>query len=106
MNQINTSGYAIMLGATLLLITMGGLLAFAPRKFLELGRWWGRRFGFRPSEHAWQADWPPTWLNFRLPGIGLLCFGLFLLFKVVRSIARQLAGLSFASPSSWDFHGH
>lgn len=79
---------AFVLGS-LLFIFVGGMLLFAPEKFIATGRWWGKRIGFPEAHNEWKADRSFTWRNWRLPGLYVLCFGLFMLFAILRSLMRD-----------------
>jgi hypothetical protein len=80
--------YVPFLLGSLLFILVGGVLVFAPQWFIAAGRWWGRKIGFREAHYEYKADRPFTWRNWRLPGLYVLCFGLFMLFAVLRSLMR------------------
>lgn len=74
---------------SLLFIFVGGVLLFSPQKFVAAGRWWGRKIGFPEAHYEWKADRSFTWRNWRLPGLLALCFGLYMLFAIVRSLMRE-----------------
>ena len=71
---------------SLLFIFVGGVLLFAPEKFIAAGRWWGRKTGFPEAHYEWKADRALAWRNWRLPGLYSLCFGLFMLCVILRSL--------------------
>jgi len=73
---------------SLLLILVGGVLLVAPTKFIAAGRWWGKKIGFPNASYEWNTDTSVGWRNWRLPGLYLLSFGLFLLGVIVRSFLR------------------
>lgn len=74
---------------SLLFIFVGGVLLFAPEKFVAAGRWWGRAIGFPEAHYEWKTDRSFTWRNWRLPGLLALCFGLYMLFAILRSLMRE-----------------
>ena len=74
--------------ASLLLIATGGLLLVAPGRFIAIGHWWGRKIGLPNSNYRWNVNSLTAWRNWRLPGLYLLCFGLFILIVLVRSFLR------------------
>ena len=88
-----------MLGS-LLFIFVGGVLLFAPEKFIAAGRWWGRKIGFPEAHYEWKADGSLAWRNWRLPGLYSLRFGLFLLFVILRSLLHGGLALSANAPVS------
>jgi len=85
---------------SLLFIFIGGMLLFAPEKFVAAGRWWGRKISFPEAHYEWKADRSFTWRNWRLPGLYILCFGLFLLFVILRSLLHGGLARSANAPVS------
>jgi hypothetical protein len=81
--------YLPFLLGSLVFILIGGVLLFAPEKFIAAGHWWGRKIGFPEAHYEWKTDSSFTWRNWRLPGLYALCFGLFMLFATVRSLMRE-----------------
>ena len=77
-----------MLGS-FLFIFVGGVLLFAPDKFIAAGHWWGRKIGFPEAQYQSRTDGSFTWRNWRLPGLYGFCFGLVMLFVIVRSLIRE-----------------
>jgi hypothetical protein len=63
------------LGSSLVLF-LGILLAFSPRRFVRFGEWCGSLIGLKPSNIEWKQS--PA-LNWRLSGVYLICIGLFFL---------------------------
>ena len=82
--------YLPFLLGSLLFIFIGGVLLFAPEKFVAAGHWWGRKIGFPKAHYESKTDPSFTWRNWRLPGLYALCFGLFMLFAIVRSLMREV----------------
>jgi hypothetical protein len=78
--------YIAMNSASLLFVCVGMILLFAPQKFVEFGHWWGKQIGFPRYSGKW--DYGNYYLSHRLPGLFVLCFETFVLFKVLRSILR------------------
>jgi hypothetical protein len=74
------------IAGSLLFLFVGAMLTFAPGKFISAARWWGKQIGLPQSKYQWNTEPEMTWRNWRLPGIGLLCFGAFLLFTILRSL--------------------
>ena len=72
-----------------LFILVGGVLLFAPDKFIAAGHWWGRKIGFPEAQYQSRTDRSFTWRNWRLPGLYGFCFGLVMLFVIVRSLIRE-----------------
>jgi hypothetical protein len=85
----NVLTYLIFMLGSFLFIFVGSLLLFAPEKFIAAGRWWGRKIGFSEAHYQWRADRSFIWRNWRLPGLGLLGFGVFMLFIILRSLIRE-----------------
>lgn len=85
----STLTYLPFLLGGLVFILVGGVLLFAPEKFVGAGRWWGRKIGFPEAHYELRADRSFTWRNSRLPGLYAFCFGLLMLFATVRSLLRE-----------------
>ncbi len=89
MSGTNVATYLIFIVGSFLFILVGGLLLFAPEKFIAAGRWWGRKIGFPEVQYQWRADRSFTWRNWRLPGLYAFCFGLLMLIVILRSLIRE-----------------
>jgi len=50
------------IGSFLLIVT-GGMLLFAPAKFVAIARQWGRKIGFPNANHEWKMGGSLGWLN-------------------------------------------
>jgi len=83
-----TLTYIPFLLGSLLLIFVGIVLLLAPAKFVAAGRWWGRKIGFPAANYEYNADPSFSWRNWRIPGLYLVSFGLFLLVVILRSFLR------------------
>jgi len=75
--------YIAMITVGLLFVCVGGIMLFAPQKFVEFGHWWGKQIGFPRYSGKWDYG---NYLSYRLPGLYVLCFGMFMLFVVLRSL--------------------
>lgn len=82
---------------SLLFIFVGGVLLFAPGKFIAAGRWWGKQIGFPRSPYDAKDSPTFVWRNWRLPGLVLLSFGVFLLLVSLRSLESERTGVSLTS---------
>jgi hypothetical protein len=80
-------GYLAMATASALFILVGAMLLFAPLRFSEWMRWWARQIHFpqRPSLSV-----PGATSTLRVPGLAILCFGGFVLYKILRSLFIEL----------------
>lgn len=81
--------YLIFIVGSLLFIFVGGLLLFAPEKFIAAGRWWGSKTGFSEAHYQGRTDRSFMWRNWRLPGLYGFCFGLVMLLVILRSLIRE-----------------
>jgi hypothetical protein len=89
--------YLPFLLGSLVFIFIGGVLLLAPQTFIAAGRWWGKKIDFPEAHYEWKTDRSFTWRNWRLPGLYVLCFGLFMLFAIVRSLVRKAGETSATS---------
>jgi len=80
--------YIPFLLGSLLLIFIGMVLLVVPDKFIAAGHWWGKKIGFPPASYELNVNRSLRWRNWRIPGLYLLGFGLFLLVVIVRSLLR------------------
>lgn len=71
---------AIITGS-LVFVCVGAIMLLAPQKFVEFGLWWGKQIGFPRYAGKWDYG---SHLSYRLPGLFVLCFGMFILFVVLR----------------------
>ena len=67
---------------SLLVLCLGILFAFSPRRFVRFGEWWGSLVGLKPSNVEWKQG--PA-LNWRLIGVYLICIGLLFLMFLVKN---------------------
>jgi hypothetical protein len=78
--------YIAMVSASLLFVCVGTIMVFAPQKWVEFGHWWGKQIGFPRYSGEW--DYGNYFRSHRLPGLVVLCFGTFMLLKVLHSLLR------------------
>jgi hypothetical protein len=97
--------YLPFLLGSLLFICVGSVLLLAPEKFVAAGRWWGRKIGVPQAHQDWNPGRSFTWRNWRLPGLYVLGFGLFLLFVILRSLKREEFGVP-ATPGTLSIANH
>jgi|HubBroStandDraft_6_1064221.scaffolds.fasta_scaffold220172_2 hypothetical protein len=83
-----------MLSGCLLFVFVGSMLSFAPARFSEWMRWWAKRIHFPQRSNK---ETPDTSARKRVPGFALLCFGSFILYKVIHSL---LLDISVSTPKS------
>jgi hypothetical protein len=81
-------GYVVMLLASSLFVFIGSMLLFAPAKFSKWLTWWAKQLHFPQSSDEQTSDTRP---RKRVPGFALACFGGFILFKVARSLHREIS---------------
>jgi hypothetical protein len=83
-----------MLSGCLLFVFVGSMLSFAPARFSEWMRWWAKRIHFPQRSNK---ETPDTSARKRVPGFALLCFGSFILYKVIHSL---LLDISVSTPKA------
>jgi hypothetical protein len=81
-------GYTAMLSACLLFIFVGSMLSFAPARFSKWMRWWARQIHFPKSSNE---ETPDSSARRRMPGFALLCFGIFIFYKVFHSLLIDIS---------------